>query len=109
MRSRGLTLLGMTRVRADVAVRGRDALLVGRLWDVDAAHRRQKLVDRAVVRLRARTTVDFGLNGNAYRFAPGHRIRLELLGRDAPTYRPDNDEFSVTVRNLRVTLPTRQR
>jgi hypothetical protein len=67
------------------------------------------VVDRAVVRLRSRRTVDFALNGNACRFPAGHRIRLELLGRDAPTYRPANGEFSVTVRNLRVRLPTRQR
>jgi predicted acyl esterase len=67
------------------------------------------LVDRAVVRLRSRRTVDFALNGNAYRFPAGHRMRLELLGRDAPTYRPANGEFRATVRNLRVGLPTRQR
>jgi predicted acyl esterase len=66
-------------------------------------------VDRAVVRLRSRRPVDFALNGNAYRFPAGHRIRLELLGRDAPTYRPADGEFSATVRNLRVRLPTRQR
>jgi pimeloyl-ACP methyl ester carboxylesterase len=109
LRSPGVTLLGMTHVRADVAVTGRDALLVGRLWDVDPATGRQRLVDRGVVRLRSRKIVSFDLNGNAYRFARGHRIKLELLGRDSPTYRAANGTFSVTVGKLRVALPTRER
>jgi pimeloyl-ACP methyl ester carboxylesterase len=108
-RSRGFTLLGMTRVRANVTVRGDDALLVGRLWDVDPASGRQRLVDRGVVRLRSKKTVSFNLNGNGWRFAGGHRVKLELLGRDAPTYRPANRPFSVTLRDLRVQVPTRER
>ena len=109
VRSPGLTLLGMTHVRADVAVTGHNALLVGRLWDVDPATGHQRLVDRGVVRLRSSKIVSFDLNGNAYRFARGHQIKLELLGRDSPTYRAANGTFSVTVSKLRVALPTRER
>jgi predicted acyl esterase len=109
MRSDGFTLLGMTHVRADVKVTGHDALLVGRLWDVDPTTGRQRLIDRGVVRLRSSKTVSFDLNGNGYRFVRGHRVKLELLGRDAPTYRAANRNFSVTLRNLTVTLPTRER
>jgi fermentation-respiration switch protein FrsA (DUF1100 family) len=109
VRSPGLTLLGMTHVRADVAVTGHDAMLVGRLWDVNPANGRQRLVDRGIVRLRSRKRVSFDLNGNAYAFARGHQIKLELLGRDSPTYRAANGTFSVTVRELRVALPTRER
>jgi predicted acyl esterase len=109
MHSNGFTLLGMTHIRADVKVTGNDAMLVGRLWDVDPARGRQKLVDRGVVRLRSKKIVRFDLNGNGYRFARGHRIKLELLGRDSPTYRPANSDFSVTLRNLTVTVPTRER
>jgi len=109
VRSRGFTLLGMTHVRADVAVRGHDAMLVGRLWDVNPANGRQRLVDRGVVRLRSTKIVRFDLNGNGYRFAPGHQVKLELLGRDSPTYRAANGTFSVTLRNLTVALPTRER
>ena len=108
VRSPGVTLLGMTHVRADVKVTGHDALLVGRLWDVDPATGHQRLVDRGVVRLRSRKIVSFDLNGNAYKFARGHRIKLELLGRDSPTYRAANGTFSVTVSKLRVALPTRE-
>jgi pimeloyl-ACP methyl ester carboxylesterase len=109
VRSPGVTLLGMTHVRADVAVTGHNALLVGRLWDVDPATGRQRLVDRGVVRLRSSKIVSFDLNGNAYRFTRGHQIKLELLGRDSPTYRAANGTFSVTVSRLRVALPTRER
>ena len=87
----------MTHVRANVTVTGHDALLVGRLWDVNPATGRQRLVDRGVVRLRSRKLVSFDLNGNAYKFARGHQIKLELLGRDSPTYRAANGTFSVTV------------
>jgi fermentation-respiration switch protein FrsA (DUF1100 family) len=106
-RSRGVTLLGRTTVTARVRVRGRFAQLVGRLWDVRGA--RQRLVDRAVVRLGGGSRLRFALNGNGWRFARGHRIRLELVGRDAPAFRPSNTPFSVTVRDLRVALPTPSR
>jgi len=109
VRSPGVTLAGMTHVRADVTVKGRDAMLVGRLWDVDPATGRQRLVDRGVVRLRSKRIVSFDLNGNAYKFARGHQVKLELLGRDSPTYRPVNGTFSVTVKGLRIALPTRER
>ena len=48
------------------------------------------------------------LNGNGWRFAAGHTAQVELLGRDAPAYRPSNGTFSVTVSRVRVELPTRQ-
>jgi pimeloyl-ACP methyl ester carboxylesterase len=109
VRSPGVTLVGMTHVRADVAVTGKNAMLVGRLWDVDPSTGRQRLVDRGVVRLRSKKIVSFDLNGNAYKLARGHQVKLELLGRDSPTYRPANGTFSVTVKGLRVALPTRER
>jgi fermentation-respiration switch protein FrsA (DUF1100 family) len=109
VRAPGVTLMGMPHVRADVKVTGHNALLVGRLWDVDPATGRQRLVDRGVVRLRSSKIVSFDLNGNAYRFTRGHQIKLELLGRDSPTYRAANGTFSVTVSKLRVALPTRER
>jgi hypothetical protein len=106
--SSGFTLIGRTTVSAGVSVRGSNAQLVGRLWDVDTAGR-QRLIDRGVVRLRSSRTVSFSLNGNGWRFARGHRARVEVLGRDAPTYRPSNGTFSVRVTRLRATLPTRER
>jgi hypothetical protein len=108
-RSPGFTLLGLTRVRARVAVTGHNAQLIARLWDVDNSRGSQRLVDRGVTRVRASGTLGFTLNGNGWRFAKGHFVKVELLGRDAPTYRPSSTPFSVSVRNLRVTLPTRER
>jgi predicted acyl esterase len=109
LRSKGFTLLGMTHVTADVKVTGSDAMLVGRLWDVNPANGRQRLVDRGVVRLRSKKVVRFDLDGNGYRFPKGHQVKLELVGRDSPTYRTSNTDFSVTLRNLTVALPTRER
>ena len=109
VRSPGVTVIGMTHVRANVTVTGHDALLVGRLWDVNPATGHQRLIDRGVVRLRSRKLVSFDLDGNAYKFARGHQIKLELLGRDSPTYRAANGTFSVTVRQLRVALPMREK
>src|SRR4051812_909761 len=99
----GFTLLGRTAISARVRVRGSNAQLVGRLWDVDSAGR-QRLIDRGVVRLRSSRTVTFRLNGNGWRFARGHRVRVEILGRDAPTYRPSNGSFKVDVSRVRATV-----
>jgi hypothetical protein len=107
--TRAFTLLGRTSISARVRVRGSAAQLDGRLWDVDPSTGRQRLVDRGVVRLRPGGTVRFSLNGNGWRFARGHTVKVELLGRDAPTYRPSNGTFSATLSHVRVTLPTRER
>ncbi len=106
-RSPGVTLLGRPTVRLTARLSGRFAQLDARLWDVSAG--RQRLIDRAVARVPASGPVAFRLNGNAWRFARGHTIKLELLGRDGPTFRPSNGRFSVAVRDLRVTLPTLER
>ena len=63
----------------------------------------------AVVRPRSGSTVSFRLNGNGSRFRVGHRVRGELLGRHAPTYRPSNGTFRVQVSRLSVALPARER
>ena len=62
-----------------------------------------------MVRLRSSKIVSFDFNGNACRFTRGHQIKLELLGRDSPTYGAANGTFSVTGSKLRVALPTRER
>ena len=107
--ARAFTLLGRTDISARVRVRGSGAQLDGRLWDVDPSTGRQRLVDRGGGRLRSARTVRFGLDGNGWRVARGHTVKVELLGRDAPTYRASNGAFSVTVSRVRVALPTRER
>ena len=106
---RGFTMLGLPAVRAAVRTRGRHGYLAARLWDVHG--RRQRLVSRGVYRLRGRQRgrIAFQLFGNGYRFARGHRVKLELLGRDPNYLRTSNGRFAVRLTRLQVALPTRER
>ena len=107
----GFTLLGRPTVRLPIAVRGPSGQLDSRLWDVDPATGTQLLVTRGVYRLEAQQRGEalFQLHGNGYRFAPGHRVKLELLGRDPDYLRPSNGAFSVTLGRIAVELPVRER
>ncbi|MDQ5807963.1 MAG: hypothetical protein M3320_04740, partial [Actinomycetota bacterium] len=51
----------------------------------------------------------FVLDGNGWRFARGHRVVVELLGRDQPTFAPAPAAFSARLSKLRVSLPVRER
>ena len=106
---RGFTMLGLPTVRARIRTRGSGGMLAARLWDVSRG--RQTLISRGVYRLRAgqRGRVTFQLFGNGWRFRRGHRVKLELLGRDPNFLRTSNNRFSVRVSRLRVALPTRER
>jgi fermentation-respiration switch protein FrsA (DUF1100 family) len=108
---RGFTLLGRPTVDARIVASGPFGQLDGRLWDVDPVAGTQLLVTRGAYRLLPdqRGAITFQLNGNGYRFAPGHRVRLELVGRDDPYLRASNGTFTVTVTGLRVELPVRER
>jgi fermentation-respiration switch protein FrsA (DUF1100 family) len=105
--SPGILLMGQPTLRAHIDTDGPFGQLVGRLWDVDP-NGQQALVARGVYRLRKnqRGRIVFQLEGNAYRFPPGHVVRLELVGSSAPTYRKSNGTFTVTVRDATLTLPT---
>jgi len=67
----------------------------------------KELVDRGVYALHNGQSgqIVFQLHGNGYRFGQGHRVALQLLGRDAPYYQNSNGTFSVRVQNLSVRLP----
>ena len=68
-----------------------------------------RMVDRSVTRLVAGATKEtLRLNGNAWRFAKGHRIRIELTAGDPPTFRPSNGSFSLRILTAKATLPTRE-
>lgn len=102
-----VTLLGSPTVVADLAVEGAHAQLAARLWDVDGD--KQTLVARTVMRPDPSGRQVFQLHPNAYRFAAGRVIKLELLGSDAPYARPSNGAFRITARNLVLQVPTRER
>jgi hypothetical protein len=48
----------------------------------------------------------FQLEANAYQFAAGHTVRLELVGSSPPTFRASNGTFTVTVEDAELALPT---
>lgn len=107
---RPVTYLGQGVVRARIrGTGGPRGQLVARLWHV--AGGKQRLLDRSItlVRLPRRGTVRLKLNGNAVRLRRGEHLRLQLLGRDTPTYEAPDDTFSIAVSSLRLDLPTRER
>lgn len=101
------TLVGMPRVTVDIAHAGPEGQLAARLWDVrpDGS---KILVSRGVYRVGANQVgrVSFQLDGNQYRFAAGHRPRLELLSTDSPFLRPSNFASSTLATRVAVDLPT---
>jgi predicted acyl esterase len=108
--SRGWTLLGAPTVLAKLTVSGPAAQIAARLWDVAPGGSSQTLVARGTYRpIGSGTTERFQLHANGWRFAPGHRPKLELLGNDAPYTRVSNGAFTVTVSSLQLRLPTRNR
>ena len=67
------------------------------------------LVSVVAAVMAKRSVAGFELNGAARRFAGGTRLRLQLLGRDAPTYEAPDRPFRIVVSDVRVDLPTRER
>jgi pimeloyl-ACP methyl ester carboxylesterase len=104
---KAFTMLGLPTVRAQIRTSGRGGMLAARLWDVSGST--QTLVSRGVYRLEdnQKGDVTFQLFGNGWRFAPGHTIKLELVGSDATFLRASNFPFSVRVSKLRLDIPSR--
>jgi hypothetical protein len=107
--AKGQTLLGQTVLTGRVAVRGRYGQLDARLWDLNPQTGTARMIDRGAYRLNDnfRGTFRFTLDGNAYKFPKGHRIVVELLGRDAPTYGASPTTFSATLTKVKAMLPMR--
>lgn len=106
--AKGYTLMGSPTVVADVASAGPTSQIASRLLDVDPDTGNETLVARGVYRPASSTAakrVVFQLHPNAYRFAPGHVAKLELLPSDAPYDRVSNGQAPVTVANLDLRLP----
>jgi hypothetical protein len=111
--SPGFTMLGLPRVIARVNTKGKYGQLDALLWEVTGpkARRRQRLVDFGVYRLtpNQKGTVIFQLQGNGYKFAKGSTIKLELRGRTPNLYRPSNKSFRVSLSNIALEIPTRDK
>jgi hypothetical protein len=110
-RSGGVTLLGQPVVTGRVRTQGPFGQIAARLWDLDPATNTQRLVTRGVYRLRddQRGRFGFALDGNGWRFEPGHRIVVELLGSDYPAYGASPGPFSATLTEVQARLPLRDR
>jgi hypothetical protein len=110
VRSPGVTMLGLPVITGRVATRGRNGQLDARVWDRDARGR-QRLITRGTYRLtdNQRGRFRFQLDGNGWRFARGHRIVVELLGRDAPTYGAGPTAFSAKLSDVSVAVPVREK
>ena len=106
---KGFTMLGLPLVKATIATKGKFGELAARLYDVSGGQ--ERLITRGAYRLldNQKGKIAFQLNGNAYKFAKGHQVRLELLGQDPNYLRKSNGKFSVAVKNLSLSLPTREK
>jgi predicted acyl esterase len=108
-KSTGFTQLGLPAVQATVKTTGSFGQIDARLWDVTGAT--QRLVDWGVYRLtpNQKGKIVFQLFGNAYRFAKGHHVKLELVGSSPPALRASNGSFKVTISKIGAAIPTRER
>jgi hypothetical protein len=102
----GYTLLGSPTISANLSITGAFPELAMRLWDVDPSTGTQTLVARGDYRPAGSGQAILQLHPGAWRFAPGHIPKLELLGQDAPYLRISNGTFTIGVSNLVLYLPT---
>jgi hypothetical protein len=109
-RKHAATLLGAPAIRARLAVGGANptnAQIAARLWDVAPDGQTQTLVARGTFRPHDGRN-RWQLHPGAWRFAKGHRPRLEFLGADAPYARASNGQFQVEVKRVGLKLPIRR-
>jgi predicted acyl esterase len=106
---KGFTMIGLPTVNATIATKGKFGELAARLYDVSGGQ--ERLVTRGEYRLldNQKGKIAFELNGNAYKFAKGHTIELEVLGQDPNYLRPSNGKFTVKVSKLSLSVPARER
>ncbi|MGN6255685.1 MAG: CocE/NonD family hydrolase [Solirubrobacterales bacterium] len=103
----GFTLLGSPTIIADLATSGSESELAARLLDVNPEGK-ERLVARGLLRPGSGGKTVFQLHPQAYRFAAGDVVKLELLPSDAPYSRPSNLQAPITVSNLELRLPVRE-
>lgn len=105
----GFTIAGTPTVIADLTIAGANDALVSRLYDVDPDAGTAKLIARGVYRPTGVGTTSqqvFQLAPQAYRIAPGHVAKLELLAEDQPFVGKATGQHAVGVSNLELRLPT---
>ena len=103
----GLTMLGLPRLTLTAEWTAPHMYVAAHLWDV-APSGTQTLVTRGIYRLGAFQSpelVNLKLFGNAYEFAEGHSIKLELTADDSPSFARSNGRGSIEVSDLELSLP----
>ena len=115
--STGLHVLGGVTIKADLSVVGTYPELIGRLWDVSPDGTTRQIVEMGAFRpsvnqsaatqpgTTATESISFQLPPNDYVVPAGDTLELELVGSTAPFFRASNGTFTITVRNLRATVP----
>ena len=106
--STDVTMIGRARVTVPYTASAANGLqLNARLYEV-LADGSAVLVDRGGVRLvQQGGTAVFDLNGNAWRFANGDRLRIELAQDDDPYVARSNQSSAMTLAGVTLELPVR--
>jgi predicted acyl esterase len=105
------TMMGAATVIADFKLPGANSQVAARLLDV-APDGQETLISRGLWRPTVSSKPVrqvFQLHPGAWRFAPGHTLKLELLPNDAPYGRASNGQQDVTVSNLQLRIPSLDR
>ena len=103
--TRPLTMLGLPTVSLTATPEFEDMYISARLWDVDGD--RRTLVDRGVFRLQSANEQSalFKLFGNAYTFAEGHRVELELTANDSRSFLESNADGTIDISDVTLSIP----
>jgi predicted acyl esterase len=101
------TMLGLPEVTLTANPSASDLYVAARIWDVSADESTQTLVDRGVFRLGAAgdQLAHFRLNGNAYTFEAGHKIKIEFTANDAPAFKTSTTSGTVQISGVQVMIP----
>jgi predicted acyl esterase len=106
--TQAFTLLGSPTVVADFTLPGATSQVAARLLDV-APDGQETLIGRGLWTPKVSShpvRQVFQLHPDAWRFAPGHTVKLELLPNDAPYGLAFTGQQNVTVSHLQLRLPT---
>ena len=113
----GYTLMGAPTIEADMSVaNGSDSQVAGRLFEVDG-NGLHRLVARGIYRPNASGRQLFQLNGNAYQFKAGVRLKLQLVAGDdggfgaelGTSFRASNDQRDVKISNVDIRIPVKEK
>jgi dienelactone hydrolase len=105
--AQAVTMIGRPRVTVPHTGVGTGVQLNARLYELMPSGE-QVLVDRGGARVtQPNATTSFDLNGNAWRFRAGDRLRIELAQDDAPYVKRSTQASSLTLGGVTLRIPVR--